>query len=236
MLFSDPSYGQPDSGIVSEDIIDDISQLGPPRPPPSGHDLEKGTSRYHLNNHRYHGIQFDRGAPQVSTTSATIQLTPGGPVRPVGRAIPYEYDDAAMNPVRKKDFNGVPMPLRDPTKEFDGPNRFPRHRRGDLLPYTNSTFGQPIEYESHRFGLTTALWPIENRDSKLSDFQPAMSTRDPAEVSRLYADPRRADLAYKLEDKRKWACPFRNSDQRQTKMTRTSKSRRGIQGKCVLRD
>ena len=127
------------------------------------------------------------------------------------------------------------MPLRDPEKEFNGPTRFPRQRPGDYLPQTNSTWGQEIQHESHRFGLTNALWPIDNRDSKLSDYQPAVSSRDPREVSRIYSDPRKADLAYKIEDRRRNSDPFRHSTQRHRKLLRSSKGRRVVQGKLLIK-
>ena len=151
-----------------------------------------------------------------------------GPVETIGRAIPYNYDTAAEKSNPSKDFYGVSLPSRNPEKEFERPTRFPSHRPGDMLPQTNSTFGMPIQHESHRFGLTNALWPVENCDSQLSKYQPPMSDGDPKKVSRIYADPRQADLAYKLEDRRRLSQPFYNTDHRKMKMSRTSKGRRSL--------
>ena len=223
---------EPDSGVQSMDIIDDISKMTPSRAPPR-RTQSPDTTGYHLSNPKYAGIQFTRGRhtynPRVD--QATIQMAPKGPTIPVRGEVPFQYDDAAMNPVRKKDFQGCPMPLRDPEKEFESPSRFQDHRPGDQLPRTNSTFGMPIQHESHRFGLTTALWPIENRDSHLSRLQPKLSDKDPRQISRIYSDPRRADLAYKLENRRRWSTPFRISEERHTKLAKTSKSRKAVSRK-----
>ena len=222
---------QPDSGVISDDIIDDISTMSPSRPPP-GCNGPTNAASIQIKNRRYDGIRFTQGRETVqkSMAEATIQLVPNGPVEVVKATIPYQYDDAAMSNIRRKDFHGVPMPLRDPEKEFNGVTRFPKRRRGDQLPQTNSTFGQAVQHESHRFGLTNALWPIENRDSKLADYQPVMSTRDPQEISRIYADPRKADLAFKIEDRRKHSCPFRSDPNRRLKLVRSSKARRAVNG------
>ena len=222
---------QPDSGIVFDDIVGDISELSSSRPPPV-QDRPTNHRIFQIQNRQYDGIKFTQGKNTVQTciSEATVQLTPKGPVERIGKTIPYVYDDAAMNTNRRKDFQGIPMPLRDPDKEFEGPTRFPSQRPGDRLAQTHSTYGQEIQHESHRFGLTNAFWPIENRDSKLHDFQPPVSQRNVREVSRIYADPRQADLAYKLENKRSQSDVFRSTDHRRMKLLRTSKGRKAIQG------
>ena len=181
---------------------------------------------------RYSGIEFHRGSDQSNPrlTEATIQSKPGGPIERIKGAIPYQYDNLAGEVSRRKDFQGVPMPIRDSTKEFEGPTRFASHRPGDMLPYTNSTWGQAVQHESHRFGLTNALWPVANRDSKLSDYQPPVSDRNPREISRIYADPRQLDLAYKIENRQDKAEPFRSDAQRRQKLSRSSKSRHALSG------
>lgn len=221
---------QPDSGIIPDDIIDDIRNLGPARPPPNPSERER--SEYRMNNDRYQGIQFIRGNKQNDDRlhEATIQIKPGGPVERLNGAVPYQYNDAANDVSRRKDFDGVPLPIRDPSKEFEGPTRFPSHRPGDMLPYTNSTFGMAIQHESHRFGLTTALWPVANRDSHLDDFQPPLSNNDPRGISRIYADPRQPDLVYKIENRQEKSEGFRSDKQRRRKLGRSSKRRRALTG------
>ena len=222
-----PVVGQPDSGVYCEDIIDSPMQSDRTTTPLRPSQI----NAYRSMKQGINPISFTRGKEThyQSNRQATLQLTPNGPKRIIGSEIPYQYDAApAIN--RRKDFHGTPMPLRDPQKEYEGPNRFPTQRRGDYLPQTHSTYGMEIQHESHRFGLTTALWPIENRDSKLSDFQPALSHRNPREISRIYADPRQADLVYKIENRRALSEPFRTDHQRKTKLARTSKARRAIQG------
>ena len=205
--------------------------MTPSRPPP-GPNEPTNAATFRIKNRQYQGIKFTQGQETVqrSKNEATIQMTPNGPLEVVRGAIPYQYNDAAMSRNRRKDFHGVPMPLRDPEKEFQGVTRFPKQRRGDQLLQTNSTFGQEVQHESHRFGLTNALWPVENRDSHLADYQPTLSTRDPAEISRIYADPRKADLAYKIEDRRKHSTPFRRDCNRRLKLIRSSKARRAVNG------
>ena len=205
--------------------------MTPSRPPP-GQTEPTNAAPFRINNRQYQGIKFTQGQETIQrpNNTATVQMVPNGPVEVVKGAIPYQYDDAAMTKNRRKDFHGVPVPLRDPEKEFKGVTRFPKQRRGDYLPQTNSTFGQEVQHESHRFGLTNALWPVENRDSKLADYQPTLSTRDPSEISRIYADPRQADLAYKLENRRKHSTPFRSDCNRRLKLIRSSKARRAVKG------
>ena len=217
-----------DSGVYFDEIVDGLPDLNAGRPPPKPSQLN--ASLKNRNSGRFEGIRFVRGKETVqrSNNYATVQMNYQGPKERVGKEIPFNYD-AAPSIIRRKDFHGVPMPIRDPQKEFESPTRFPKHRPGDYLDHTNSTFGQEIQHESHRFGLTNALWPIENRDSKLADFQPRMSNRDPQEISRIYADPRQADCAYKLQDRRSLSNAFRSDDQRRAKLVRTSKARRFVQ-------
>ena len=219
-------------------MLEDLESHGPVRPPPADHSSDRSVyqisppAAYHLANSRYGGINFQRGSERLNPrlTEATIQSRPGGPVERVNRAVPYEYDSAVESNIRRKDFHGVPLPIRDSTKDFEGPTRFASHRPGDMLPYTNSTWGQAIQHESHRFGLTNALWPIENRDSRLATYQPPLSDQDPRKISRVYADPRQFDLAYKIENRRDKVEPFRSDIQRRRKLGRSSKSRRALSG------
>ena len=187
------------------------------------------------NHDRNEDIKFTQSSRRVNSSQrqATLRLTPNGPVENINRCVPYQYDDIPSRNTRKKDFYGVPMPNRDPDQEFQNPSRFRVNVPGNQLAPTWSDSSQPIRHESHRFGLIHSLWPVENRDSELAKFQPTQSTRNPHEVSRIYADPRRRDLVYKLEDRRKWSNVFGYEKQRLTKLARSSKKKHALAGKFL---
>ena len=143
-----------------------------------------------------------------------------------GNQIPHQYDDKPANTIRL-DFHGGVLPRRAPDEEFHRPVRFAEKRRAE--------FGTEITHECHRFLFTQQLWPPENNDSEIEKFQRQFPGGPIYPVNRIYDDPVQPDIAFKVQDKRKWNTIVSSDNDRNRRVSQSSRRRKSFQGIFLLR-
>ena len=138
-----------------------------------------------------------------------------------GSTIPHVYQEEAPKPTRL-DFHGSVLPQRSPDEEFQRPVRFAAKREAE--------YGKEITHESHRFLFTKQLWPSENRDHEIEKYRQQLPGGPLYSVNRIYDDPHQPDLAFKVQDKRRWNKVVSNEKERNQRVSQTSRRRKSLSG------
>ena len=186
-----------------------------------------------LSSGQSHGGKTIKMAPKfnISSNSSSTNVTRQPPRRQYGfistsiqggTQIPHEYKDEPPK-VTRLDFQGGVLPRRAPDEEFQRPVRFAEKRRAE--------YGSEITHESHRFLFTNKLWPPENNDYEIGKYKERLPGGPMYKVTRVYDDPYEPDLAFKVQDKRKWNKIVSDENDRNRRVSQSSRRRKSFQGK-----
>ena len=226
----DSGVGEEPRTIEKAQIVSDGSLIQTAKKASTWNNLETGKT------HAPKGVTLAPQFPRQSVVNAPSGLTKTRPRRQYGFVsttvqggtnIPYEYEKHVPKPVQKMDFRGNILPQRSPDEEFQNPTRFAEKSR--------IQYGSEIKHESHRFLYTKQLWPNENRDYEFEKYREKITVGTSNNVNRIYDDPYQPDLVFKVQDKRQWNTVVSSEYDRSTRVLRSSRRRKSLQGKFPLK-
>ena len=142
-----------------------------------------------------------------------------------GAKIPHNYENDTPK-INRLDFHGGVLPRRSPDEEFQRPIRFAEKRKVE--------YGKEITHETHRFLFTKQLWPPENNDYEIDNYRQRLPGGPNYRVNRVYDDPYQPDLAFKIQDKRRWNNVASTDFERHKTVSRSSRRRKSFAGSNVI--